>query len=47
MRGHPLTIRLGHDQLEDLAVGEVHQLAAGDADAELMHLAAGVLEDAT
>ena len=42
VRGHPLAIRLGREQLEDLAVGEVHQLAAGDVDAELPQLAAGL-----
>ena len=42
VRSQSLAIRLGGWQLEDFAVGEVHQLAAGDVDAELPHLAAGL-----
>ena len=42
VRGHPLAIHLGREQFEDLAVGKVHQLAAGDVDAELPQLAAGL-----
>jgi hypothetical protein len=34
LRSHSLPIRMGGEQLEDLAVGEVHQLAGGYVDAD-------------